>query len=76
MAHYKIHCEGGHVGADIFGSKEPELPPVEIKILAWTNTGQVQLTGPLNDKELCIKILEAAKEQILKSKPADLKSLN
>lgn len=68
---YKMHCEGIKVGA-VFGNQPP---PVELGItLFWD--GRIQITGPLNDKEFCLRMLESAKEQIMNSNVNQLVSSN
>lgn len=68
---YKMHCEGVKVGA-AFGNQPP---PVELHIsLSWD--GRIQITGPLNDKEFCLRMLDSAKEHIVNSDMNQLVSSN
>lgn len=71
--HYKMHCEGIKVGAS-FGNTQPP-PPVELSILLHWD-GRIQITGPLNDKEFCLRMLDSAKEQIINSDVKQLVSSN
>lgn len=73
MNHYRLKAEGGHIGADIFGTPEP--PPIELKIVVRPN-GQIQITGPLTDKNLCLEILRSAADQITKADNSQLVSSN
>lgn len=57
---YRMKAEGGHIGARMMG--QPTLAAeLHIKVMS---DGTIQITGPLTEKQVCIDILNAAKEQI------------
>ena len=72
MNHYKMKAEGGHVGARV-GRAPVLVAELSIRVM---NDGTIQITGPLNNKDLCLRVLAAAKEQIEQAEASQLVSSN
>jgi hypothetical protein len=65
-----MKAEGGHIGATM---SNPVI--AELRVTVKSN-GELQITGPLQDKQLCLDILEEAKKQIAGASTEQLISSN
>jgi len=65
MNHYRMKAEGGHIGAT---RGSPAQPVAELTI-KLQEAGVVHITGPLNQKELCMDMLTEALKIVASSTP-------